>query len=160
LIPPPPNPVDATGDWGEVEARLGMRFPADFKQLIGAYGSGEMLGDLQLFNPLTVAGQKRIASELKTLDDLREGCGFLWPVYPEEDGMLPWGSDSNGNVFCWFAQGEPDDWATGQLGHGVDEPDRDGVDITTFLVNYARNQYPEMQGGLTFDESQYTFEQW
>ena len=121
------------------------------------YGSGEILGDLRICNPLTVAGQKRIASELDTLEQIREGCEYLWAIYPEESGMLPWGSDTNGNVFCWFANGQPDDWATGQFGHGADEPERDAVNITTFLVNYARNQYPEMLGGVTFKKSDHRF---
>lgn len=157
LIPAPRNPRNATGDWDAIEAQTGLRFPADFKRLIEAYGSGEMLGDLQIYNPLTTEGQKSIASELDSLEQIREALEFLWAIYPEESGMLPWGSDSNGNVFCWFAAGQPDDWETGQFGHGADEPDRDAVNITTFLVNYSRNQYPEMQGGLTFEKSDYKF---
>jgi hypothetical protein len=72
-------------------------------------------------------------------------------------GLLPWGQDSNGNYFCWLARGAPDDWPTGQLGRSAEEPESDDVNITTFLFNYARNQYPEMLGGLTFDESDYKF---
>jgi hypothetical protein len=71
--------------------------------------------------------------------------------------MLPWGRDSNGNVFCWLTNGEPDDWPTAQLGHDGEEPENDEVNITTFLFNFARNQYPELQGGLTFEKSDYTF---
>ncbi|MFD4975721.1 hypothetical protein [Streptomyces sp. NPDC058424] len=39
LIPPPPQPLWANGDWNEVEASPGMELPSDFKQLMGGYGA-------------------------------------------------------------------------------------------------------------------------
>jgi hypothetical protein len=157
LIPPPPSPSFAEGDWDEAEAKMGIRFPSDFKQLINAYGSGELLSGLRIYNPLTEDGRKSITEDRETLEESREACEYLWPIHPEESGMLPWGHDSNGNFFCWLARGEPDNWPTAQLGHDADEPESDNVNITTFLINYARNQYPEMLGGLRFEESNYRF---
>lgn len=157
LIPAPPTPVHAEGDWDEAEALLGIRFPADFKQLIAAYGSGKFFGELRIFNPLTDDGRQRIADELELLEELREGRGWLLAIHPEESGVLPWGFDSHGNWFCWLVQGEPDVWPTAQLDGDADEPESDDVNMTTFLCNYARNQYPEMLGGLRFEESQHRF---
>ena len=158
LIPAPKNPDSASGNWEEAEAELGIRFPADFKLFIAAYGSGRILTGLELYNPLTSAGRKSIADDLDALQEKRESHEYLWPIHPEKSGMLPWGNDWNGNIFCWLAKGSPDQWPTGSLGHGEDEPVSDNVNVTTFLYNYARNQYPEMQGGQTFEEDDYTFE--
>ena len=157
LIPSPTTPKNTEGDWEEIEAQMGIVFPTDYKELIATYGSGEILSDLRLYNPLTEDGRKGIANDLDRLEQSREACEYLWAIHPEESGMLPWGHDSNGNFFCWLTTGDPDNWSTAQLGHGAEEPDSDDVNITTFLFNYARNQYPEMLGGLTFEESAYTF---
>ncbi|MCR9234543.1 MAG: pentapeptide repeat-containing protein [bacterium] len=157
LIPPPVKPAHTAGDWAKIETELGVVFPDDFKHLIASYGSGRFFNDLNIFNPLTSQGRESITTSLEMLEDLREACEYLWPIHPEEAGILPWGDDSNGNYFCWLAGGEPNDWPTGQLGHDADEPESDHVNIVTFLLNYARNQYPEMQGGLTFEKSDLTF---
>ncbi len=157
LIPAPPNPQCATGNWNEIEAQLGIHFPSDFKQLINVYGCGNILGSLEIYNPLTERGRNQIAESLDMLEESREACEYLWPIHPEEAGMLPWGDDVNGNIFCWLTKGESDDWATAQMGHGADEPDSDNVNITTFLFNYARNQYPEMLGGIAFEVADYRF---
>jgi hypothetical protein len=157
LIPAPKKPNSSSGNWEQVESELGIRFPADFKLFIQAYGSGRILTGLEIYNPLTSAGRKSIADDLEALQEMRESREYLWPIHPEKSGMLPWGNDWNGNIFCWLAKGRPDKWPTGQLGHGEEEPASDNVNITTFLFNYARNLYPEMQGGLTFEEADYNF---
>jgi hypothetical protein len=36
LIPPPEAPVDATGDWEQVETDLGLELPSDFKMLMAS----------------------------------------------------------------------------------------------------------------------------
>lgn len=158
LIPAPSTPCDTSGDWEEAATAIGTHFPSDFQSLIGKYGGGTILGGIDIYNPLTAEDREGIAGDLDTLEETREGCQYLWRIHPEESGILPWGRDSNGNIYCWLTIGEPDDWPTGLIGHGEDEPSSDQVNITTFLYNFARNMYPEMQGGLTFSESDYTFE--
>ena len=158
LIPAPATPRETTGDWDEAATAIGTRFPSDFQSLIGKYGSGTILGDVEIYNPLIAADRKRIASDLDTLKQMREACEYLWQIHPEESGILPWGTDSNGNIFCWLTVGAPDEWPTALLGHGEDEPSSDAVNMTTFLYNFARNIYPEMQGGQTFSASNYKFE--
>jgi hypothetical protein len=157
LIPPPSTPRCAEGDWNEVEGQMGIHFPSDFKRLISAYGSGRILGGLQIFNPLTEDGRKSIAENLETLEVIREASQNLWPIHPEESGMLPWGHDWDGNIFCWLARGKPDAWPTGQLPRSADEPVSDDVNMTTFLFNYARNQYTGMLGCSEFKKSSYKF---
>ncbi len=52
--PPPATPI-APGTperWASAEARLGFRFPVDFKDFIRAYGSGWIAGNLAIFNPM------------------------------------------------------------------------------------------------------------
>jgi hypothetical protein len=160
LIAPPEKPLEVEGNWQEAEKALGIEFPTDFRELIERYGTGEFdLQSLLVSNPLSEAGRKEIARGLWTLEQLRDALELTWSIHPERPGYLPWGKDSNGNIFCWWTQGEPDNWPIVQLGHNDEEhPQRAEVDITTFLVNYARNKYPQMQGGNKFKKSNYRFE--
>jgi hypothetical protein len=33
-----------------------------------------------------------------------------YSLFPERPGLLPWGSDDNGNTLCWLTEGEPHEW--------------------------------------------------
>ncbi|MFD8530369.1 hypothetical protein ACFV0L_23415 [Streptosporangium canum] len=70
LVPPPAEPVDAQGDWREVEAALGLELPADFKTLIERYGRGQFV---DLITPLTPFGAHdlRIQRAQRLLDSER-----------------------------------------------------------------------------------------
>jgi SUKH superfamily protein len=159
VFPPPDKPLDADGDWALAEAELSVRFPTDFRELIRAYGTGEFrLRGLVVSNPLTEAGRKEIREKLWILGELRDALEIPLKIYPERPGLVPWGGDSNGNFFCWWTDGEPDDWPVVRVGHEEEEnPQAAEVNITTFLAGYAQNQFPEMQGGLSFDESHRRF---
>jgi cell wall assembly regulator SMI1 len=146
LVPPPAIPLGTDGDWSGAEADLGCKFPADFRELIRRYGTGQFdLGGLLVSNPLTAAGRQEIRDHLETLRDLREGCEIQLVIHPERPGLLPWGSDSLGNIFCWLTEGEPDKWPVVQVGHDDEggQP-RVEVGITAFLARYARNEFPKM----------------
>ncbi|HLK00070.1 MAG TPA: SMI1/KNR4 family protein [Streptosporangiaceae bacterium] len=114
LAPPPPQPVDAHGDWGQVEASLGLRLPQDFKDLIGRYGLGQFT---DFISPLTPFGPRRQlverAGELKEqarywIDDQFEEQRY--PFYPDPGGLLEWALTDNGDSLFWLTAGEPDDW--------------------------------------------------
>jgi SMI1-KNR4 cell-wall len=159
LVPPPADPIDAVGDWSPAEAEFGVVFPGDFKELIRLYGTGVFLSSLLIYNPLTREGRAEIQSHLETLRVLRDACELSLIIHPEKPGLLPWGGDSNGNIFCWWTEGNADEWDSVQVGHEEEEnPHRVSVPITTFLVNYAQNRYPEMLGGQTFKKSQLRFD--
>jgi hypothetical protein len=40
ILPPPSQPVEASGDWDEVERTLGTALPDDYKEFISLYGTG------------------------------------------------------------------------------------------------------------------------
>src|SRR5688572_9224139 len=56
LVPPPTEPVDARGDWHEVEAALGLALPADFKALIERYGLGQFVDHITPLTPFGAHG--------------------------------------------------------------------------------------------------------
>ncbi|WP_369190181.1 SMI1/KNR4 family protein [Streptomyces sp. R08] len=114
LVPPPPNPLGAKGDWDEVEAALGVQLPADFKQLVRAYGAHHFA---EFLTPLTpFAGRDLLVGPAKRL--LEQERGFRdrypedspYPFYPEPGGLLPWAGTDNGDRVCWLTAGKPDAW--------------------------------------------------
>ncbi len=54
ILPPPLTPrYPGTSErWATAEARLGFHFPTDFKDFIRLYGSGWLVGDYQILNPM------------------------------------------------------------------------------------------------------------
>jgi hypothetical protein len=160
LVPPPNDPLNGDGDWGAADAEFGIHFPSDFRTMIRHYGTGEFgLGNLLISNPLTEAGRQEMQKNLWTLRVLRDACEIPLIIHPDRPGLLPWGRDGNGNIFCWLTQGKPAHWPIVQVGHNDENnPQQADVNITTFLVKYAHNQYPAMLGGLSFDQSQSRFE--
>ncbi|MGW2749288.1 SMI1/KNR4 family protein [Streptomyces sp. NPDC001450] len=85
----PADPVDARGDWAEVEARLGVRLPGDYKLLVETYGWGEFCDYLYLRTPFGTSpynGMER------------------------HDGLLVWGTTMDADRLCWRTEGEPEAW--------------------------------------------------
>jgi hypothetical protein len=114
LVPPPTNPVDASGDWKEIEDSLGLELPADFKSLIGHYGLGQFV---DFITPLTpFGGPARLLTSARCLLEserpFREAnpdkCPY--PYYPEAGGLLEWAGTDNGDRLCWVTDGQPDTW--------------------------------------------------
>ncbi|MEX0715028.1 MAG: SMI1/KNR4 family protein [Planctomycetaceae bacterium] len=159
LIPPPAEPRDGQGDWSVPEAEFGVVFPEQFKELVRSSGTGYFgMGFLDLYTPLTPSGRTRMRDHIQTMCELRDALELSLIVHPEQPGLLPWGGDSNGHIYWWWTEGPPESWSIAQFAHDEeDDPHRADVPIATFLVNYARNQYPEMLGGLTYDESHLHF---
>ncbi|MBR7827938.1 SMI1/KNR4 family protein [Actinospica sp. MGRD01-02] len=116
LVPPPAAPVDARGDWHSVEAELGLALPADFKQLIEAYGLGQFV---DFITPLTPFGSRDLLmrsardildSEHSFREENPEDSPYA--IYPEPGGLLEWAGTDNGDRLCWLTEGEPDQWTT------------------------------------------------
>src|SRR5258708_6946911 len=104
LIPPPSEPRDAVGDWDDVQAKLGVQYPSDFRQLIKRYGTGEFFAGLVILNPLNQWCSQEIPKELKNFRIQRDAMELSWVIHPESSGLYPWGFDINGNKFCWLTK--------------------------------------------------------
>jgi hypothetical protein len=73
--------------WPEIETKLGLSLPEDYKEFSGA---------------------------LKECRDLEKKFGEQaathLPVYPEPDGILPWGRVEDDWILAWKTAGEPSTW--------------------------------------------------
>ena len=160
FIPPPALPIDGTGDSGVPERQFAVSFPADFKELIQRYGTGYFYGDLRVANPLRAWGRDWIRDSLSGYRELRDAVELELRLFPESPGLLPWGRDSNGHLYCWWTEGPPDAWGIVQLFHNYEgEVEVVPGPITSFLVRFIRNEYTNMLGGTPFSDQHHFFRQ-
>jgi hypothetical protein len=123
-IVPVPRPVVHNGsdsDWQVIEKILEMRLPVDFKKLINCYGTGCFLGFLYPLSPfapfetslnlLSGATKQRLTAYRSGLEEFPQYMP-VYPVYPQESGLFPWGITANGDTLFWLRQGKPEKWPT------------------------------------------------
>lgn len=117
VLPPPEKPFAASGDWIDVQTQLGIELPSEYKQFIATYGSGKICNFFVLFSPfvkneawnltsyisLRVAGYSDYIST-NVLDKIP------FPLYPQKEGLIPFGTTENGHIFNWHSKGDPDHW--------------------------------------------------
>ncbi|SDI35011.1 SMI1-KNR4 cell-wall [Sinosporangium album] len=114
LVPPPTEPVDARGDWREVEGVLGLGLPGDFKALVELYGVGQFVSFVTPFppfgaHPLLIQRAQGLLDRERYMRE-KEPDEYPYPLYPEPGGLLEWGGTDNGDSLCWLTTGEPDNW--------------------------------------------------
>lgn len=119
-VPPPEKPREAGSgrSWLEVEVALGTTLPTDYKGYINLYGTGELGGCIWVYNPFSDIrhGQNllvRVPEVLNIWRSKRARAGeeeYLYPLYPEPNGLLPWGHVDTGAELFWLTSGAPDEW--------------------------------------------------
>jgi len=145
VIPPPKAPLDNEGNWHAAEIIVGTKFPPDFRDLIGRYGSGAFFrGYLTIYNPLTVEGLALMKQAENVHRSYRKlgSCPLPLQVHPDRPGLLAWGGDDNGNDYCWLTKGKPERWPVVFLGHGSEgHPVQLRTNATEFLAGYAMDEF-------------------
>jgi hypothetical protein len=140
LVPPPAQPVNASGSWAPFEAELGICFPSDFKEYIGAYGDGEWGGFLMPVNPLAYPTPKAYRSWLEIYlaadREARTSCPdeYAGPIFPEKSGRMPWAQTGNGDVLWWQTTGSPESWTV--IAWESRGPDHEYFDLQTIEFLY------------------------
>ncbi|MBV9849809.1 MAG: SMI1/KNR4 family protein [Armatimonadetes bacterium] len=153
IAAPPRSPI-APGtqqQWGKVEEAVGLRFPEDYKQLIGVYGHGCFADFVWLFNPFFFGyamGARdystNVKGRLKALEELR----LKWPddtapfpSWPTPGGVYPWGTTDNGGTLCWLTVGSPEEWTVVLLDDDLSERyDQYPMTMTEFLVAWLSEE--------------------
>lgn len=103
-------------DWSEVEQRLDLPLPSDFRALVERFPWGIFRGHIVVGNPGLHRGKADLIAGMSVvLDDMRDWGieeGLVpYPVYPEPGGLVPWGGGPGGAPICWLTIGaDPDAW--------------------------------------------------
>jgi hypothetical protein len=104
-------------DWPAVERELGTRLPADYKMLAESFPAGWFRDFVGILPPVGTDREMSLVDyargELDALRELRESgeASFPYRLFPEPNGILPWGFVATGGIACWLTgPGDPDEW--------------------------------------------------
>ncbi|MEU4690916.1 hypothetical protein [Actinoplanes sp. NPDC023714] len=104
-------------DWDLVQERLGIIFPADYREYTSHYPPLLIDDFLVILGPAPGQEEGYLEATLERLDELRglaeDDMTEDYTFHPEAGGLFPWGSSSEGDLFFWRTTGsDPDKWPT------------------------------------------------
>src|SRR5262249_3790387 len=129
-----------------VESRLGLPLPADYKQLICAYGTGSWKDFLCVLTPFSSNSNLNLLEQAKDQLDAERVIRANHPadmpfkLHPEKGGLFPWGMTDNGDRLYWLTEGEPDSWPTIVYESRGPEYDRHGMSCCEFLRQWVAGE--------------------
>lgn len=118
LLLPPSTPVQPIANWKDVERRLGIGLPEDYKSFIDLYGPGNIyprdaaFPSLVMWNfggPLDPLKLARVATR-RYEEDVEQDEDLPFGGYPMKGGLLGWGTTGEGDFFNWRTRGKPNAW--------------------------------------------------
>jgi hypothetical protein len=131
LVPPPDPPVDppSASRIADIESRINLTLPDDFKQIVRAYGAGQWqsffcLFDLSLDSAFddwrspadrTAGTMELQLPYMRMCREVAGECGlddWDFPIFPEAGGLLPWAVTENGGCLFWLTKGGRSKWPT------------------------------------------------
>ncbi|HEY2082197.1 MAG TPA: hypothetical protein VGI88_05385, partial [Verrucomicrobiae bacterium] len=110
IVRPPQRPSEV-GDfaaWREIESKIGLILPSDYKGFVFTYGTGLFARFYRIYNPFSLS---KFMALHPSIQRTCAGIGEIkraWPaqvpyaIYPSVPGLLPWGNDENGNDYYWL----------------------------------------------------------
>ncbi|MGW2282947.1 hypothetical protein [Streptomyces sp. NPDC001770] len=99
----------------KIDHLLGTSLPEDFKELARSFPALEIGEFLRLWVPAPGDEDAYLGAVnyyLETLKDLADsGEAEGWSPYPAANGLIPWGSSLDGDIFYWCTKGAcSEDW--------------------------------------------------
>ncbi|MFJ8112137.1 SMI1/KNR4 family protein [Streptomyces sp. NPDC096132] len=104
--------------WDDIEQRLGVELPGDFKAFCQCFGQGQFSGYLEVYS--SSGGDSLVAfDKLRRFGGMAEQHAVVRHIYEPYglfrsggQGLLPWGISVTAAEYYWLASadGRPDDW--------------------------------------------------
>ena len=140
LIPPARTPL-LVPDWADIERRLGLRLPLDYRRLVETYGQGSFDRFLWVLQPSETNQNldlvRQHGTQLDALRALRDS-GEAMPFGVEESAeeLVPWAVTDNGDVCHWVvsASDDPNEWSVAVNEARGSQWESFGLTATEFLV--------------------------
>lgn len=136
---PRPSTGGQTLAWDTAETTLRTTLPADYKELIAAYGGGAIDNYLLLLEP---GCPNDVYDQLKISAEREEANASLWqyddkPAEMETDGnrLVCWATTDNGEYLYWLVQPGDDPDSRPILINGDSDWERYDMTVTRFLAS-------------------------
>jgi len=103
-------------EWSNVENKIGISLPSDYKQFINTYGTGKIDNFIWILTPFVKDENLNLLERSKFLIDNYLKTAKKFPqyykhkVYPEDEGLFPWGYTINGDILYWITKRKSNDW--------------------------------------------------
>jgi hypothetical protein len=172
MVPPPKKPQEAgtAAGFRRVEAKLEIKLPDDYKQLVHLYGCGQWQEFWYILNPfsenefgnLLFQCRTRVKQRTTMLDAervMREEYNthselygkYPYPIYPEPGGIVPWAWTDNGGRFFWATSGPPAKWPTVYWAGRTMEYERFKMPCAELVFKAVSGQLPVFEGAFGSD---------
>lgn len=149
VMQPPINPSE-TGkmeNWIDLEKRLGIKLPNDYKEYISTYGTGRIDDFLWVLNPFSKYSNANLIDDIEHFQwaygELRKEFpeDYPRPPFPENDSLITWGETDNGDYLFWIydKNQDPNEWKIGITDMGDGEYLFD-MNMSTFLEKLVKNE--------------------
>ncbi|MBQ2922487.1 MAG: SMI1/KNR4 family protein [Tyzzerella sp.] len=98
--------------WEEVENKLGITFPKDYKMFIDSYGEGGINEFLWILSPFSENENLNSIEKFKVMKDAYISMQrefpeqFSFDFYNGKTGLFPWGITDNGDELFWNYKGD------------------------------------------------------
>ena len=113
----PLNPFESfvPEKWNDIENKLNIIFPKDYKTLISAYGTGQFFKFISFFNPFAKNKNVNLLDQLALVVDqyydLKEGGEVInYSFFPVKGGLFPIGGTDNGDKIFYLTEGHVEKW--------------------------------------------------
>ena len=140
-VVPPSSPVDSDDStWVSAQRRLNLQLPDDLREFGTSFGTGEFVVEsirIEVFNPLSKNYMATVEEHLAILAGNKGDDGpkrFPYELHPDRPGLLPWGSDIDGNELVWLTDGDVNEWPIVIRSEDGDFEEFGGP-LTTFLAS-------------------------
>lgn len=139
VLPPPAIPCEPfSGPWGPVERQLGTLLPPDYKDFARLYGGGYFMEFLGVYIPRYRNQYVRLEYQCRAVCATFAGDDDLpYPMWPERDGLMPFGQTDNGDYLFWLRRGLPAEWRVVVWDRGDFTFEVIDRDLTGFLAGVA-----------------------
>lgn len=93
--------------WAEVEKKMGITFPEDYKLFIDSYGEGAINEFLWILSPFSENENLNSIEKFKLMRDAYISMQIEFPehfpfdFYNGKSGLFPWGITDNGDELFW-----------------------------------------------------------
>ncbi len=107
-MPPPAAPNGSTGDWQAAEKSLGTPLPADYREIVEAYGAGFVCKFLLVNSPFD--SEMNLIRQWTSYSKIFARTNPKLPLFPKPAGLLFCSTTKNGDWLFWKTGGDPDKW--------------------------------------------------
>jgi hypothetical protein len=137
------------GRWDLVEAALGTRLPADYKDVIGDGLACIFDHELSIASPfdsmvsVNLMWQVAWSAWAVAYQRYADPRSYAINIYPEPGGLLGWGADGGGGMYFWdTTDADPNRWTVVVSGRPISDPNvqDQGRGLTAYLSALASGE--------------------